>query len=82
MATINFPVTYPDGEAARLMGVLKAQYTVNGVVPTNAQAIELLRQHVARMVRSFVLDAERAQARAAAIEANRAAGSVTEIDLT
>ncbi len=82
MATINFPVTYPDGEAARLMGVLKAQFTVNGAVPTNAQAIELLRQHVARTVRAFVLDAERAQARAAAMAANRAAGSVTEIDLT
>ncbi len=82
MATINFPVTYPDGEAARLMGVLKAQYTVNGVVPTNAQAIEMLRQHVARMVRSFVLEAERTQARAAAIAAQQAAVSVEEIDLT
>ncbi len=82
MATINFPVTYPDGEAARLMGVLKAQYTANGVVPSNAQAIEMLRQHVARMVRAFVLEAELTQTRAAARAADRAARSVTEIDLT
>jgi hypothetical protein len=56
------------------MTALKTHWTVDGVVPTNAEAIEKLRQAVAANVRDIVLRVERD----AAVKA--AADGVTVVD--
>ena len=74
MATFNLAITYPDAQGSRIMDALKAHWTVDGVVPTNAEAIEKLRQAVAANVRDIVLRVERD----AAVKA--AADGVTVVD--
>ena len=76
MATFNLVVTYPDGEGTRIMGALKAHWTVDGVVPSNAEAIEKLRQTVVQNIRHIVFMVERD----AAVKA--AADAVTEVSAT
>jgi len=79
MATFNLAITYPDAQATRIMNAFKAYWTTtdaNGdpVVPTNAEAIEKLRQAVVANVKDIVLRVERD----AAVKA--AADSVTVVD--
>ena len=74
MATFNLAITYPDDQGTRIMTALKAHWTVDGDVPTNAEAIEKLRQAVAANVRDIVLRVERD----AAVKA--AADGVTVVD--
>jgi hypothetical protein len=74
MATFNLAITYPDNQGTRIMTALKTHWTVDDVVPTNAEAIEKLRQAVAANVRDIVLRVERD----AAVKA--AADSVTVVD--
>jgi hypothetical protein len=74
MATFNLAITYPDAQGTRIMTALKAHWTVDGVVPTNAEAIEKLRQAVVANVRDIVLRVERD----AAVKA--AADAVTVVD--
>jgi hypothetical protein len=74
MATFNLVVTYPDGQATRILSALKTYWTttdVNGdpVVPTNAQAIEKLRQVVIANVKDIVFRVERDAAVKAAADA-------------
>jgi hypothetical protein len=76
MATFNLVVTYPDGEGTRIMNALKTYWTVDDVVPTNAQAIEKLRQAVVANVKDIVFRVERD----AAIKA--AADAVTQVGAT
>jgi len=76
MATFNLVITYPDGEATRIMNALKTHWTINGVVPTNAQAIEKLRLAVVNNVKNIVFMVERDAAVKAAAEA------VTEVGAT
>ena len=76
MATFNLTITYPDAQGTRIMSALKTHWTVDGVVPTNAEAIEKLRQAVAANVRDIVLRVERE----AAVKA--AADGVTVVDAT
>jgi hypothetical protein len=73
MATFNLVVTYPDAEGPRIMAALKTHWTVNGVVPSNAEVVEKLRLVVAANVKDLVLRVERD----AAIEA--AAAAVTPV---
>jgi hypothetical protein len=74
MATFNLAITYPDAQGTRIMTALKTHWTVDDVVPTNAEAIEKLRQAVASNVRDIVLRVERD----AAVKA--AADGVTVVD--
>jgi hypothetical protein len=74
MATFNLAITYPDAQGTRIMTALKTHWTVDDVVPTNAEAIEKLRQAVAANVRDIVLRVERD----AAVKA--AADGVTVVD--
>jgi hypothetical protein len=76
MATFNLVVTYPDGDGTRIMNALKTYWTVDGVVPTNAQAIEKLRLAVVANVKDIVFRVERD----AAIKA--AADAVTQVGAT
>jgi hypothetical protein len=81
MATFNLVITYPDGEASRILGALKAYWTTqdaqgNAVVPTNAQAIEKLRLAVVANVKDIVFRVERD----AAVKA--AADAVTQVGAT
>ena len=74
MATFNLEITYPDAQGARIMTALKTHWTVDGVVPTNAEAIEKLRQAVVANVKDIVFRVERD----AAVKA--AADGVTIVD--
>jgi hypothetical protein len=79
MATFNLEITYPDAQGARIMTALKTYWTTqdeqgNDVVPTNAQAIEKLRQAVVANVKDIVFRVERD----AAVKA--AADAVTVVD--
>jgi hypothetical protein len=79
MATFNLAITYPDAQGTRIMNAFKTYWTTtdaqgNPVVPTNAQAIENLRQAVVANVRDIVLRVERD----AAVKA--AADGVTVVD--
>ena len=79
MATFNLAITYPDAQGTRIMTAFKAYWTTqdaqgNEVVPTNAEAIEKLRQAVVANVRDIVLRVERD----AAVKA--AADAVTVVD--
>ena len=76
MATFNLAITYPDAQGTRIMTALKTHWTVDGVVPTNAEAIEKLRQAVAANVKDIVFRVERD----AAVKA--AADGVTVVDAT
>jgi|WetSurMetagenome_2_1015567.scaffolds.fasta_scaffold173059_2 hypothetical protein len=76
MATFNLVVTYPDGEGTRIMNALKSHWTVNGVVPSNAEAVEMLRQAVVANVKNIVFKEERDAAVVAA------AAGVTEVGAT
>lgn len=76
MATFNLVITYPDGQATRIMDALKIHWTVDGVVPTNAQAIEKLRLAVVANVKDIVYRVERDAAVAAA------AAAVTQVGAT
>jgi hypothetical protein len=76
MATFNLVVTYPDGDGTRIMNALKTYWTVDGVVPTNAQAVEKLRLAVVANVKDIVFRVERD----AAIKA--AADAVTQVGAT
>lgn len=81
MATFSLVITYPDAQGTRIMNALKTHWTTtdaNGdpVVPSNAQAIEKLRQAVVANVKDIVLRVERDAAVAAA------AASVTVVDAT
>lgn len=59
MATFNLTVTYPDGEGTRIMSALKAACaTAANPAPSNAQAIEWLRQRVVQIVKTAVRDQE------------------------
>lgn len=74
MATFNLAINYPDGEGTRIMNALKAHWTTqdaNGdpVVPTNAQAIEKLRQAVLANIKDIVFRVERDAAVKAAADA-------------
>lgn len=71
MATFNLLITYPDGEGPRIVAALRKRYSeLNAagvlVVPTQAQAIEALRQSVLNSLRDIVLTEEREAAVAAA----------------
>ena len=79
MATFNLAITYPDAQGTRIMNAFKTYWTTqdaqgNTVVPTNAEAIEKLRQAVVANVRDIVLRVERD----AAVKA--AADAVTVVD--
>ena len=79
MATFNLTITYPDAQGTRIMNAFKAYWTTtdaqgNPVVPTNAEAIEKLRQAVVANVKDIVLRVERD----AAVKA--AADAVTVVD--
>ena len=79
MATFNLAITYPDAQGTRIMNAFKAYWTTtdaqgNPVVPTNAEAIEKLRQAVVANVRDIVLRV----VRHAAVKA--AADGVTVVD--
>ena len=79
MATFNLAITYPDAQATRIMNAFKTYRTTsdaqgNPVIPTNAEAIEKLRQAVVANVRDIVLRVERD----AAVKA--AADGVTVVD--
>ena len=74
MATFSLLITYPDAQGSRIMDALKAHWTVDGVVPTNAEAIEKLRQAVVANVKDIVFRVERD----AAVKA--AADAVTVVD--
>ena len=76
MATFNLVITYPDAQAVRIMDALKKHWTVNGVAPTNAQAIEKLRLAVAANVKDIVQRVERDAAR------TTAEAGVTAVDAT
>jgi hypothetical protein len=81
MATFNLVITYPDDQGPRIMTALKTHWTTtdaegNSVVPTNAEAIEKLRQAVVSSVRDIVLRIERDAA------VKTAADGVTEADVT
>lgn len=65
-ATFNLTVTYPDAQQARIMAALKVHWTVNGIVPTNAEVIEKLRLALRDNVRDIVLRVEREAAKDAA----------------
>lgn len=68
MATFNLAINYPDAHQARILAALKAHYASNGTPePTNAQAIEALRQDVAQQVKRIVLSHERQAASAAVL---------------
>lgn len=59
MATFSLSIPYPDGEGPRIMAALKWKATTNGNPnPTNAEAIEWLRQTAARDVKQAVLEYE------------------------
>jgi hypothetical protein len=79
MATFNLAITYPDAQGTRIMNAFKAYWTTQDaqgdpVVPTNAEAIEKLRQAVVANVKDIVLRVERD----AAVKA--AADGVTVVD--
>jgi hypothetical protein len=76
MATFNLTVTYPDAQQTRILNALKTHWTVDGVVPSNAEVTEKLRQVVAANVKDIVLRVERA----AAVEA--AAAGVVPVTVT
>jgi hypothetical protein len=76
MATFNLVVTYPDNQQTRILNALKAHWTVDGVVPSNAEVTEQLRLVVAANVRDIVLRVERDAAVAAA------AAGVTPVTVT
>ena len=74
MATFNLAITYPDAQGTRIMNAFKTYWTTtddqgNPVVPTNAEAIEKLRQAVVANVRDIVLRVERDAAVKAAADA-------------
>jgi len=69
MATFNLAITYPDAQGTRIMTALKTHWTVDGVVPTNAEAIEKLRLAVVANVKDIVLRVERDAAVKAAADA-------------
>lgn len=69
MATFNLVITYSDGEQARILTAIKAAATTNvNPSPTNAQAIEWLRQSVAGFIRTTVKDYETRAALAAVVD--------------
>jgi hypothetical protein len=76
MAIINLAINIPDAQQARALAGLKTFWTVDGVVPTNAQVIENLRKATVDMVREIVLSVERSAATKAA------ADGVSPIDAT
>jgi hypothetical protein len=77
MATFNLTLTYPDNQQTRILNALKARAATEDVpAPTNAQAIEWLRQSVVSALRDVVLKHERDAAVKAAAE------SVTAADVT
>jgi hypothetical protein len=76
MATFNLTVTYPDAQQTRILNALKTHWTVDGVVPSNAEVVEKLRLVVAANVKDIVLRVERA----AAVEA--AAAGVVPVTVT
>jgi hypothetical protein len=64
MATFNLAITYPDAQGSRIMDALKTYWTTTDaqgdpVIPTNAEAIEKLRQAVVANVKDIVLRVER-----------------------
>lgn len=64
MASHNITITYPDGQATRIMAALKKQYTTTAadgtqVVPTNAQVLVFLQKELSERVKSIVIDIER-----------------------
>lgn len=59
MATFNLVVTYPDAQQTRILNALKAYWTVDGVVPSNAEVVEKLRQVVIANVKDIVYRVER-----------------------
>jgi hypothetical protein len=81
MASFNLTINYPDDQGPRILAALKTHWTTQNelgvdVVPTNAEAIEKLRQSVANAVRDIVLRVERDAARKTAED------GVTEADVT
>jgi hypothetical protein len=76
MATFNLVVTYPDNQQTRILNALKTHWTVDGVVPSNAEVVEKLRLVVAANVKDIVLKVERDAAVIAA------ADSVTPVTVT
>ena len=78
MATRNITITYPDGEASRILTALKIEYgrvLENGVYRdrTNAEAFAALEQYVKayvkRVVRRTEAEAAKAAAEAAIVDA-------------
>ena len=69
MATFNLAITYPDAQGTRIMTALKTYWTVDGIEPTNAEAIEKLRLAVVANVKDIVFRVERDAAVKAAADA-------------
>jgi len=77
MAVHNIAVTYPDGQATRILAALKAAAATEAVpAPTNAQALAWFNGTVKASLRDVVLRYEREAAVAAA------AAGVTPADVT
>ena len=83
MATRNIPVTYPDGQAARIVAALKTHYgpITEGEPPvarerTNAEAFAAFEASVKDSLRHIVRNAERQAAKEAA------EAGVTDPDVT
>ena len=74
MGVFNLAINYPDNQGTRIMNALKTHWTTQDesgedVVPSNAQAVEKLRQAVANSIRDIVLRVERDSAIKAASDA-------------
>jgi hypothetical protein len=66
MPIVNLAINIPDAQLARVQSALKAKYASNGTPnPTNAQAMEGLRQEVLGIIKGTVLAFEQAAASAA-----------------
>lgn len=77
MATQNITITYPDGQAARILTALKAAaVSRENPDPTNAQALAWFAAGVRARLRDIVMAYEHNAATAAA------AASVVPVDVT
>lgn len=73
MAVFNLAITYPDAQQTRIMDALKqAAATSVNPTPSNAQAIEWLRQRVIGVVKGTVRD----------MEVRTAQNAVVDVDAT
>lgn len=56
MATFNLTITYPDGQATRILDALKEHYRdADGNLPDNAGVATALEEEVARKIKNTVI---------------------------